>query len=42
MAIGGIAGWLASLVARRGGYNIIGDIVVGTIGAPSVAALPVS
>jgi uncharacterized membrane protein YeaQ/YmgE (transglycosylase-associated protein family) len=31
--IGGIAGWLASLVVRGAGYGIIGDIVVGIIGA---------
>lgn len=30
--VGGIAGWLASLVVRGGGYGIIGDIVVGIVG----------
>jgi uncharacterized membrane protein YeaQ/YmgE (transglycosylase-associated protein family) len=28
-----IAGWLAGKVMRGGGYGIIGDIVVGVIGA---------
>ena len=31
--IGGIAGWLASLVVRGGGLGILGDIVVGIVGA---------
>ena len=31
--IGGIAGWLASLVVRGAGYGLIGDIVVGIVGA---------
>ena len=31
--IGGIAGWLASLVVRGGGLGIVGDIVVGIVGA---------
>ena len=31
--IGLIAGWLAGKVMRGGGYGIIGDIVVGVIGA---------
>ena len=33
LIIGGVAGWLAGLVVRGGGYGIIGDIVVGIIGA---------
>jgi uncharacterized membrane protein YeaQ/YmgE (transglycosylase-associated protein family) len=32
IAIGLVAGWLASLVAG-GGYGIIGDIVLGIVGA---------
>jgi uncharacterized membrane protein YeaQ/YmgE (transglycosylase-associated protein family) len=32
IAIGLIAGWLASAVAG-GGYGVIGDIVVGVVGA---------
>jgi uncharacterized membrane protein YeaQ/YmgE (transglycosylase-associated protein family) len=30
--IGGIAGWLASLLVQGGGMGIVGDIVVGIIG----------
>ena len=30
---GAVAGWLAGLILRRGGLNIIGNIVVGVIGA---------
>jgi len=33
VVIGGVAGWLAGLVLRGTGYGIIGDIVVGLIGA---------
>lgn len=33
LIIGGVAGWLAGLVVRGGGYGIIGDIVVGIIGS---------
>lgn len=31
--VGMIAGWLAALITRGGGLGIIGDIVVGIIGA---------
>jgi uncharacterized membrane protein YeaQ/YmgE (transglycosylase-associated protein family) len=31
--VGGIAGWLASLVVRGGGMGIIGDVIVGIVGA---------
>jgi uncharacterized membrane protein YeaQ/YmgE (transglycosylase-associated protein family) len=31
--VGGIAGWLASLVVRGTGLGILGDIIVGIIGA---------
>jgi uncharacterized membrane protein YeaQ/YmgE (transglycosylase-associated protein family) len=33
LVVGLIAGFLASLVMRGGGYGIVGDIVVGIIGA---------
>jgi len=33
LIIGAIAGWLASMVMGRGGYGLLGDIVVGIIGA---------
>ncbi len=28
-----IAGWLAGLVLRGGGYGVVGDIVIGIVGA---------
>jgi uncharacterized membrane protein YeaQ/YmgE (transglycosylase-associated protein family) len=31
--VGGLAGWLASLVVRGGGLGLVGDVVVGVIGA---------
>ena len=31
--VGLIAGWLAGLVMRGGGYGIIGDILLGIVGA---------
>jgi uncharacterized membrane protein YeaQ/YmgE (transglycosylase-associated protein family) len=31
--VGGIAGWLASLVVRGTGLGLLGDIVVGILGA---------
>lgn len=33
LLVGGVAGWLASLIVRGGGFGLIGDIVVGVIGA---------
>jgi uncharacterized membrane protein YeaQ/YmgE (transglycosylase-associated protein family) len=33
LIIGLIAGWLASVVMGRGGYGVVGDIVVGIVGA---------
>jgi uncharacterized membrane protein YeaQ/YmgE (transglycosylase-associated protein family) len=33
IVLGLIAGFLASLVMRGGGYGIIGDIIVGIVGA---------
>jgi uncharacterized membrane protein YeaQ/YmgE (transglycosylase-associated protein family) len=33
LIIGALAGWLAGLIMGRGGYGLIGDIVVGLIGA---------
>ena len=33
LIIGGVAGWLAGLVVRGGGYGIVGDIVVGIVGS---------
>lgn len=33
LIIGAIAGWLAGLAMRGSGYGLLGDIVVGIIGA---------
>ena len=32
LIVGGIAGWLAGMVVKGGGFGIIGDIIVGIIG----------
>jgi uncharacterized membrane protein YeaQ/YmgE (transglycosylase-associated protein family) len=32
IVVGLIAGWLAGMVMRGGGYGLIGDIVVGILG----------
>ena len=33
LLIGGIAGWLAGLIMKGGGFGIVGNIVAGVIGA---------
>src|SRR5262249_28856694 len=33
LIVGGIAGWLAGIVMRGSGYGVIGDIIVGLLGA---------
>lgn len=33
LIIGAIAGWLAGTLMKGGGYGLIGDIVVGILGA---------
>ncbi len=33
LVVGLIAGWLASQVMRGGGYGLVGDIIVGIVGA---------
>jgi uncharacterized membrane protein YeaQ/YmgE (transglycosylase-associated protein family) len=33
LIIGAIAGWLAGILVKRGGYGLIGDVVVGIVGA---------
>jgi uncharacterized membrane protein YeaQ/YmgE (transglycosylase-associated protein family) len=33
LLLGLVAGWLASMVMRGGGYGLVGDMVVGVIGA---------
>jgi uncharacterized membrane protein YeaQ/YmgE (transglycosylase-associated protein family) len=32
LVVGGIAGWLAGLVVKGGGFGCIGDVIVGVIG----------
>jgi uncharacterized membrane protein YeaQ/YmgE (transglycosylase-associated protein family) len=33
LLVGLIAGWLAGLVMKGGGYGVVGDMIVGVIGA---------
>lgn len=33
IVVGLIAGWLAGAVMKGGGYGVIGDIVIGVVGA---------
>lgn len=33
LIIGAIAGWLASMIMKGGGLGLLGDIVVGIVGA---------
>ncbi|MEA2329853.1 MAG: hypothetical protein QOE68_4812 [Thermoanaerobaculia bacterium] len=33
LIIGAIAGWLAGLLMKGGGFGILGDIIVGIVGA---------
>jgi uncharacterized membrane protein YeaQ/YmgE (transglycosylase-associated protein family) len=33
LVIGAVAGWLAGILVKGGGFGLIGDIVVGIIGA---------
>ncbi len=33
IVVGLIAGWLAGTVVRGGGYGLLGDIIVGIVGA---------
>ena len=33
LVIGAIAGWLAGLIVGGGGFGLLGDIVVGIVGA---------
>ena len=33
LAIGAVAGWLAGIIMKGGGFGLIGDIIVGIIGA---------
>jgi uncharacterized membrane protein YeaQ/YmgE (transglycosylase-associated protein family) len=33
LIVGAVAGWLAGLIVRGGGFGLIGNIVVGIVGA---------
>ena len=33
IVIGAVAGWLAGMLVKGGGFGLIGDIIVGIIGA---------
>ncbi len=33
LAIGAVAGWLAGIIMKGAGFGLIGDIVIGIIGA---------
>jgi uncharacterized membrane protein YeaQ/YmgE (transglycosylase-associated protein family) len=33
LIVGGIVGWLAGIVMRGSGYGVVGDIIVGLLGA---------
>lgn len=33
LAIGALAGWLAGVIMKGGGFGLIGDIVVGILGS---------
>lgn len=33
LVVGAIAGWIAGQVVRGGGFGLIGDIIVGVLGA---------
>ncbi len=33
LAIGAVAGWLAGTITKGGGFGLVGDIIIGIIGA---------
>ena len=39
LVVGLIAGWLGGLVMKSGGYGLVGDILVGILGAVAGALL---
>ncbi len=39
LVVGLIAGWLAGLVMKGSGYGLVGDILVGVLGAVAAALL---
>ena len=34
LVIGAVAGWLAGMIIKGGGYGLVGDIMAGVIGSP--------
>lgn len=39
LAIGAVAGWLAGMIVDGGGFGLIGNIVIGIVGAIIAGAL---
>jgi uncharacterized membrane protein YeaQ/YmgE (transglycosylase-associated protein family) len=39
LLIGGIAGWLAGLIMKGGSFGLVGNIVVGIVGAALAGAV---
>ncbi len=39
LLIGAIAGWLAGLIMKGGGFGVLGNIVVGVVGAAIAGAI---
>lgn len=33
LLVGALAGWISGLIARGGGFGVVGNIIVGVIGA---------
>jgi uncharacterized membrane protein YeaQ/YmgE (transglycosylase-associated protein family) len=33
LIVGAVAGWLAGIVVKGGGFGLVGDIIVGIVGA---------
>ncbi len=33
LVVGLVAGWLAGMVMKGGGYGVVGDIIIGIVGA---------
>ncbi len=33
LVIGAIAGWLAGIIMKSGGFGLVGNIIIGVIGA---------
>ena len=42
LAIGAIAGWLAGLLMRGGGFGVLGNVVVGIIGGYAFGVLGIT